>query len=187
MRICHSRMFLPCLQHPTQINCPLWSLKSSLGICPVHCLSLSPIDACGLLGFLVAHILSSTQLPAQCQAGGRSGMEWELSIAVRRFRMLLCPVTGHKALQSGEKCPFSSLGGRLRMGNGRQTWEWLVTTIGHVWRSETAVFSLLEAPKRDLNLSNRSPRPVSFFFYLLSLCSVGFLKPILTLPVVIRN
>lgn len=153
--------------------------------CPLS--SLSPIDACGLLGFPVAHTLSSTQLPAQCQAGGRSGMEWELSIAVGRFRMLLCPVTGHKALQSGEKCPFYSLGGRLRMGNGRQTWEWLVTTIGHVWRSETAVFSLLEAPKRDLNLSNRSPRPVSFFFYLLSLCSVGFLKPILTLPVVIRN
>lgn len=76
--------------------------------------------------------------------------------------MLLCPVTGHKALQSGEKCPFCSLGGRLRMGNGKQTWEWLVTTIGHVQRSETTVFSLLEAPKRDLNLSNRSPRPVSF-------------------------
>lgn len=77
--------------------------------------------------------------------------------------MLLCPVTGHKALQSGEKCPFDSLGGRLRMGNARQTWEWLVTTIGHVQHFETTVFSLLEVPKRDLNLSNRSPLPVSFF------------------------
>lgn len=101
-------------------------------------------------------------------------MEWELSIAMGGFWMLLCPVTGHKALQSGEKCPFYSLGGRLRMGNARQTWEWLVTTIGHVQHFETTVFSLLEVPKRDLNLSNRSPLPVSFFLPPFTLQVWGF-------------
>lgn len=69
---------------------------------PVICLAL----------LLPMHSLPA-QLLAQCQADGGTGIEWELSIGVGGLRMLLCPVTGHKTLLSGEKCPGWEMQDRL--------------------------------------------------------------------------